>query len=200
MLEIAVEDPAVVEVVTPTVEEIPEVQAIQPSTPPPTITQKENNNSSQAGPVSALSLASIRAKKEMQEQINPNTKEEVVLPTESFNETDLLLYWTKYAQKLGDKGYKIMESLLLINDPTVDGTQVRFELPNEGSKLDFESEKNDLLRFLRSHLHNHDISIEVIVNEAVENKFAFTPQDKYNRLNELNPALDLLRKTFELDI
>ncbi len=194
------EDPAVVEVVTPTVEEIPEVQAIQPSTPPPTITQKENNNSSQAGPVSALSLASIRAKKEMQEQINPNTKEEVVLPTESFNETDLLLYWTKYAQKLGDKGYKIMESLLLINDPTVDGTQVRFELPNEGSKLDFESEKNDLLRFLRSHLHNHDISIEVIVNEAVENKFAFTPQDKYNRLNELNPALDLLRKTFELDI
>ncbi|MBP6374496.1 MAG: DNA polymerase III [Flavobacterium sp.] len=145
-------------------------------------------------------MASIRAKKEMQEQINPNTKGEVVLPTESFNETDLLLYWTKYAQKLGDKGYKIMESLLLINDPTVDGTQVRFELPNEGSKLDFESEKNDLLRFLRSHLHNHDISIEVIVNEAVENKFAFTPQDKYNRLNELNPALDLLRKTFELDI
>jgi DNA polymerase-3 subunit gamma/tau len=200
VLEIAVEDPAVVEVITPTVEEIPEVQAIQPSTPPPTLAQKENNVSSQTGPVSALSLASIRAKKEMQEQINPNTKEEVALPTESFNETDLLLYWTKYAQKLGDKGYKIMESLLLINDPTVDGTQVRFELPNEGSKLDFESEKNDLLRFLRSHLHNHDISIEVIVNEAVENKFAFTPQDKYNRLNELNPALDLLRKTFELDI
>jgi hypothetical protein len=200
VLEIAVEDPAVVEVITPTVEEISEVQAIQPSTPPPTITQKENNNSSHAGPVSALSLASIRAKKEMQEQINPNTREEVVLPTESFNETDLLLYWTKYAQKLGDKGYKIMESLLLINDPTVDGTQVRFELPNEGSKLDFESEKNGLLGFLRSHLHNHDISIEVIVNEAVENKFAFTPQDKYNRLNELNPALDLLRKTFELDI
>ena len=62
------------------------------------------------------------------------------------------------------------------------------------------SSKNGLLSFLRSHLHNHDITIEVIVNEAVENKFAFTPQDKYNRLNELNPALDLLRKTFELDI
>jgi len=147
-----------------------------------------------------LSLASIRAKKELQEQISPINKEAIQLPTEAFNETDLMLYWTKYAQKLGDKGYKIMESLLLINDPIVEGTQVRFELPNEGSKLDFESEKNGLLSFLRSHLHNHDITIEVIVNEAVENKFAFTPQDKYNRLNELNPALDLLRKTFELDI
>lgn len=93
-----------------------------------------------------------------------------------------------------------MESLLLINDPVVQGTQVTIELPNEGSKLDFESEKNGLLGFLKGHLHNHDITIEVIVNEAVENKFAFTPQDKYNRLNEINPALDLLRKTFELDI
>ncbi len=147
-----------------------------------------------------MSLASIRAKKELQEQHNPINKEVVLLPTESFTDTELLLHWTKYAQKLGDKGYKIMESLLLINDPVVQGTQVTIELPNEGSKLDFESEKNGLLGFLKGHLHNHDITIEVIVNEAVENKFAFTPQDKYNRLNEINPALDLLRKTFELDI
>ena len=132
--------------------------------------------------------------------MSPSSKEEIHLPIESFTDTELLLYWTKYAQKLGDKGYKIMESLLLINDTVVNGTDISIELPNEGSKLDFESEKNGLLSFLRSHLHNHDISIEVLVNEAVENKFAFTPQDKYNRLNELNPALDLLRKTFELDI
>ena len=147
-----------------------------------------------------MSLGSIRAKKELQDQMSPSSKEEIHLPIESFTDTELLLYWTKYAQKLGDKGYKIMESLLLINDPVVNGTDISIELPNEGSKLDFESEKNGLLSFLRSHLHNHDISIEVLVNEAVENKFAFTPQDKYNRLNELNPALDLLRKTFELDI
>ena len=147
-----------------------------------------------------MSLGSIRAKKELQDQMSPSSKEEIHLPIESFTDTELLLYWTKYSQKLGDKGYKIMESLLLINDPVVNGTDISIELPNEGSKLDFESEKNGLLSFLRSHLHNHDISIEVLVNEAVENKFAFTPQDKYNRLNELNPALDLLRKTFELDI
>ena len=93
-----------------------------------------------------------------------------------------------------------MESLLLINDPTLVGTQITIELPNEGSKIDFESEKNPLLSYLRSHLHNHDITIEVIVNESVENKFAFTAQDKYNRLNELNPNLELLRKTFDLDV
>ena len=42
--------------------------------------------------------------------------------------------------------------------------------------------------------------LEIVVNEKVENKFAFTPLDKYNRLNEINPNLELLKKTFDLDI
>lgn len=112
----------------------------------------------------------------------------------------MLLHWNKYAQKLGDKGFKIMESLLLINDPVLNGTKITLELPNEGSKIDFESELNGLLGHLKSHLHNHEVTIEVIVNESVENKFAFTSQDKFNRLNEINPSLDVLRKTFDLDI
>jgi hypothetical protein len=44
-------------------------------------------------------------------------KEVVDLPTEAFSETEMLVQWTKYAKRLGDKGFKIMESLLLINDP-----------------------------------------------------------------------------------
>lgn len=202
VLEIAVESAAIVEAAPlPIAEIVPEIETQTEASKPIQTPQPFRENSLVAAtPVSALSLASIRAKKELQEQHNPINKEVVLLPTESFTDTELLLHWTKYAQKLGDKGYKIMESLLLINDPVVQGTQVTIELPNEGSKLDFESEKNGLLGFLKGHLHNHDITIEVIVNEAVENKFAFTPQDKYNRLNEINPALDLLRKTFELDI
>ena len=112
----------------------------------------------------------------------------------------MLLNWSKYAQRLGDKGHKIMESLLMIGYPKLDGTIITHELPNEGSKIEFESEKNELLGYLRGKLHNHDIVMNVVVNEKVENKFAFTPQDKYNRLNEINPNLELLKKTFDLDI
>jgi DNA polymerase-3 subunit gamma/tau len=38
------------------------------------------------------------------------------------------------------------------------------------------------------------------VNEKVATKQAFTVQEKYNRLCEKNPNLDLLRKTFDLDL
>ncbi|HLA54948.1 MAG TPA: hypothetical protein VK623_02515 [Flavobacterium sp.] len=149
--------------------------------------------------ISALSLASIRAKKELAENSKIVIKDEIHL-TEEFTETDMLLQWNKYAQRLADKGHKIMESLLLINDPKLEGTTIIHELPNEGSKIDFESEKHELVGYLRGKLHNHDIDIRIIVNESMDSRKAFTPQDRYNRLNEINPSLELLRKTFDLDI
>ncbi len=127
------------------------------------------------------------------------TKDVQHLPTEPFNETDMLLQWTKYAQRLSDRGHKIMESLLLLSDPKLEGTTIIHELPNEGSKIDFESEKHELVGYLRGKLHNHDIDIQIVVNESIDNRKAFTPQDRYNRLNEINPNLELLRKTFDLD-
>jgi hypothetical protein len=150
--------------------------------------------------ISALSLGSIRAKKEMMEAQKGVVKVEEHLPSEAFTETEMLELWYKFADRLGDKGAKIMESLLRISDPKLDGFAINYELPNEGSKIDFEKAKPELLGYLRGHLHNHDITIEVIVNEAVKVKNAFTPQDKYNRLNEINPNLELLKKTFDLDL
>jgi DNA polymerase-3 subunit gamma/tau len=150
--------------------------------------------------VSALSLSSIRAKKALEENSKTFVKETLHLPTEPFSETEMLLQWNKYAQRLGDKGYKIMESLLLINDPVLNGTHITIELPNEGSKLDFESEKLGLLGYLKGHLHNHDITIEVIVNESFESKRSFNDQDRYNRLHQINPNIELLKNTFGLDI
>jgi hypothetical protein len=65
-------------------------------------------------------------------------KVEEHLPSEDFTETEMLELWYKFADRLGDKGAKIMESLLRISDPKLDGTIIIYELPNEGSKIDFE--------------------------------------------------------------
>lgn len=150
--------------------------------------------------ISALSLGSIRAKKELMEAQKGVVKVEEHLPSEAFTETEMLELWYKFADRLGDKGSKIMESLLRISDPKLDESVIIYELPNEGSKIDFDKAKPELLGYLRGHLHNHDITIEVVVNEAVKVKNAFTPQDKYNRLNEINPNLEVLKKTFDLDL
>ncbi len=149
--------------------------------------------------MSAFSLAGIKAKKELLEAKKGELKPGLHLPSEVFTETKMQEQWYKYADKLGNKGHRIMESMLRISFPKSQGSKITYELPNEGSKLDFEKEKNELTQFLRIHLHNHDIEIEVIVNEEIKSKIAFTANDKFDRLNQINPNLELLKKTFDLD-
>lgn len=149
--------------------------------------------------ISAFSLSSIKAKKELQERNKSIVVANDVLPSEIFTENDMRFHWKAYAETLAKRGMRIMESLLLMNEPTLEGQIITFELPNEGSKLDFESEKMPLLKYLFSKLSNHEIIINVVVNEIVEKKFAFTPQDKYDRLRAINPKLELLKRTFDLD-
>ncbi|MDR6968608.1 hypothetical protein J2X31_002631 [Flavobacterium arsenatis] len=201
-MEIPVQAPELISV--PTTVPINEEEADVITVPIPTETFAETPKIETPIPpgtkVSALSLSSIRAKRELEQSHKSTIKDTVHLPTEAFTETDMLLQWNKYAQRLGDKGRKIMESLMLVNDPKLDGTTIIHELPNEGSKIDFEGEKFDLLGYLRGKLHNHDIMIEIVINEAMDSRKAFTAQDRFNRLNEMNPNLELLRKTFDLDI
>jgi hypothetical protein len=149
--------------------------------------------------IKAFSLSSIKAKKEVLANQTAIFENPENLPTQLFTETDMRLIWHEYSKKLGKKGYKIMESLLRISSPILKGTTIFYELPNEGSKIDFESEKNDLTLYLRKKLNNHDINIEVIVNESIETKYVYTDAEKFAKLNDMNKNLELLKRTFDLD-
>jgi hypothetical protein len=76
----------------------------------------------------------IRAKRALEESNKAYVKV-VDLPTEAL-ETEMLV-WTKYAKRLGDKGFKIMESLLLINDPVLIGFNITLEYYRRRFKIRF---------------------------------------------------------------
>ena len=185
----------------PIVTEIPQVQnevvaAIVPEIPKPVLTNLNPTGTK----VSALSLASIKAKKELEAQQQTFQKHREELPSETFNETDMLLQWNKFAQKMTDSGKRLLATYMQMNDPTLNGTTITLELPNQSTKEEFLSGYHELMGYLRGKLHNHDITIEVVVNETTENKYAFTPQEKFERLKQINPTIELLRKTFDLDV
>lgn len=122
------------------------------------------------------------------------------LPTEAFTETDMRLIWDKFAQRLTNQGKRLMATYMQMNDPKLEGTIIKLELPNQSTREEFLSGNNELLGYLRGKLHNHDITIEVIVNETTETKYAFTPIEKYEKLRSINPNLELLKKLFDLDV
>ncbi|GLB50137.1 hypothetical protein Y10_25050 [Neptunitalea sp. Y10] len=151
--------------------------------------------------VSGLSLNSIKKKKEFEQSKREIIIDETKLPKEKFTEAQMQEFWNKYVAKLEDDGKKIMASNLTVDTPKLkDETTIWIESPNEGIKHDIIQQQNALLAFLKKNLQNYDLSLHVTVNEETSKKFIFTPQEKYEKLREANPYIDLLRQEFDLDL
>ena len=147
----------------------------------------------------SLSLKSIHQKKE-----HKHTLQEVNYdnhPKDSFTEKELQKNWSDYQKLLVKKGEKSMASILAADLPSLqDNFNVQFMLPNKLMEDQLKLGKPKLIKFLRESLNNFGITIKVVVNETVEKKFAYTPQEKYNKLKEKNPLLKKLKDTFQLDL
>jgi len=161
-------------------------------TKPPILQNLKRRNNS-------LSLKSIHHKKEQQKKpIEINYENH---PKNSFSEKDLQKTWSEYQKLLIKKGEKSIASILAAADPKLlENFNVQFTLPNKLMKSQLKIGKPKLLKFLREALNNFSITITVIVNETIEKKFAYTPQEKYNKLLEKNSSLKSLKDTFQLDL
>lgn len=150
--------------------------------------------------VSALSLSSIRARKEMESSIEKKVVNPDDLPKEPFTSGQFMEEWGKYADKLARSGFMLMSSLMGMVPPVINGASVSLEMPNEGSKLSFDENKFDLVNYLRKKLSNYDLEIEITVNEEVKiQKRVLDKEDKLVRFIELNPAMQHMKEIFDLE-
>lgn len=84
--------------------------------------------------------------------------------------------------------------------PKLVDTNIELTFPNDTLKLELERAQYPLMEYLRKTLKNYDLKLDISVNEEVSKKYAFTTQEKYQKLIEKNPNVELLKKTFGLDI
>jgi DNA polymerase-3 subunit gamma/tau len=176
----------------------------------PVIGEKTDNNNEKGEPkinidlpkkrISGLSLSSLRAKKEHQLSKKEEILDEGKLPKTSFTEEEMQKHWNDFVAKIDAEGKKILASNLhtdvpkLLNDHTI-----WIELPNNTMKKEVERDQYDLMLYLKEQLNNHFITLKITVNEGAAKKYAFTPQEKYEKLREKNPIIDKLRQEFDLD-
>jgi DNA polymerase-3 subunit gamma/tau len=147
-----------------------------------------------------VSLSSIKRKKEWERQQKPDEVAED-LPVKPFTEEQLLSFWDIYKNKKFENGDQNIGSLLNISKPVFNTeTKIHFSVPSDMNKVELEREFTEFIPYLRENLHNYDLSIKVIVDEKTEKIFIYTSEEKYERLKEINPAIDLLRKEFDLDV
>lgn len=133
------------------------------------------------------------------EQIQKSEQKEN-LPENSFTEADFWVHWKKYIEILDKQGEKMLSSILNAAQPKLVNTTVRLTFPNAMMLEEVRKNQSGILNYLRKNLHNHLIAFDYILNEAAEKTFIYTPQEKYQKLHEINPLIAELRKIFELDI
>jgi DNA polymerase-3 subunit gamma/tau len=122
-------------------------------------------------------------------------------PKTVFTEERLQELWKSYVVLLNTKGERSMASIIGTDIPKLEANfKISFTVPNKLMQDQFKKGRPKLMNFLREKLNNYGVAIDVNLNEAIEKKFAYTPEEKYNKLKEKNPLLEKLRQTFELDL
>ncbi len=149
---------------------------------------------------SGLSLKSIRKKKEHQIRQLDVVIDEEDLPKEPVTQEALTEAWNDYTASVSKKGEKILASILQMDKPKLKNTAIHLTYSNNTNKIELERAQFPLLAYLRKKLKNYDLHLEITVNEEVAKKYAFTPREKYEKLKEKNPNIELLKKAFGLDI
>jgi DNA polymerase-3 subunit gamma/tau len=171
-----------------------EAELAYSNAPLPKIELKKDNRTS------GLSLKSIKAKKEhlikqMEVVIDVDDLPKEVVTEEAFSKA-----WLTYIEGLHKKGEKIMASILEMDTPKLVDTNIEITFPNDTLRVELERAQYPLMEYLRKTLKNYDLKLDISVNEEVAKKYAYTTLEKYEKLKEKNPNIELLRKTFGLDI
>ena len=149
---------------------------------------------------SSLTLKSVHTKKEEKSETSFEENFDNH-PKDVFTQNELEQAWNSYHKILIKNGKKSIAASLISNTPkSEEGFNISLTLPNSLMADQVEKEKPHLLKHLRESLNNYGIIISVVVNETVTKKFAYTPQEKYNKLLEKNPNLALLKNAFKLDL
>ena len=167
------------------VEEIPQVEEIKESE------KKE---------ISALSLSSLKLKKEVIDEKNKE-KEHAEKLSNEFDSEKLKLKWIQYSKNLSESGNNSLSSLLEINEPNIfQNNKIIFTVPSKSNKKEIDNDRENLIKFLRLELQNDLIELEVIVDKSTSKEYYSTPQEKFEKLNKINPLLDQFKKDLKLDL
>jgi DNA polymerase-3 subunit gamma/tau len=151
------------------------------------------------GKVSGLSIQGIEAKNTHIAQQQGKKINHDQLPEDPFTQKELNVVWTNYVEHLQERGQQILASIINADQPILKETTIHLRFPNQSMKEDLEKSQGQILEYLKRELNNYLIDFEIAVDKSVTKKYVYTDQDKFSKLVEKNPAVDLLRRTFDLD-
>jgi DNA polymerase III subunit gamma/tau len=153
-------------------------------------------------PISSHSLAAIKAKRtQLAESKKVGIVAEKRKNTISLEAVEREL--NAYAEQLEQLGHKILSSNFQLAKRELDTEkcELTLEVPNDTIKKELQMAAVDALDFLRDRLSNDLLHFKFKRSkEVISTEYAYTPDEKYQKLAEKYPQVEALRKHFNLDL
>ena len=167
---------------------------------------KKNNNKGNVNLstkiISGLSLSSLHEKKKIENEILLSSKNEINKSSnKEFNQDQLSKYWILFANEIEKNGEKNLSSILQISEPFIKNiNEIHYTVSNNINKTELEKNKHKIISFLSKKLKNDFLKIKVIVNKLEEKKFIYSSKEKFDKMKEINPIIEKMRKEFKLGL
>lgn len=130
-------------------------------------------------------------------------EEESVQRMTPFSFESLMKELQGYAEQLEHSGQKILASNFQLAKCTLNESsyELTLEVPNDTIKKELQFAASEALSFLRDRLENDQLHFAFkLSKEPLTTEYAYTPEEKYQKIVEKYPQVEALRKHFNLDL
>jgi DNA polymerase-3 subunit gamma/tau len=187
-----------IEKVTETIPEIKKAEEPKvPFTQSPVNNEEKNIKNFRSNTSILSSLNKVTAKvanEDKPEVTKPDTEKN------SFTQEELINLWREYAATLKNEKPSFHASLMQRSPELKDNWVIHFMVDSLVQQKEMNDEKINILTYLRRVLKNSDITLINHYNREETEKKPYTGLEKFKRMSEINPELNLLRETLDLDL
>jgi DNA polymerase-3 subunit gamma/tau len=142
---------------------------------------------------------SIHPKIKTKEKIKEEKEEVSYKPTEAFTPQRYAEVLKEFRIQLKEKG---KDSLASIFDtvPALKQNTIHLLIENKALEDEFLANKADFIIYVRKELANYTLEVKTEINKDTKLKKAYTPQEKFVKMSDVNPHLNELVKKLDMDV
>ncbi|MFD2968410.1 DNA polymerase III subunit gamma/tau [Sphingobacterium bambusae] len=108
--------------------------------------------------------------------------------------------WNAFADGLKKTTRVTLYTIMTSSTPRLQGTMIEVDVENAVQMDELKVGKIDILNYLRVQLNNFSIDLQGVQVELTKVRKPYTSQEKYQAMLSKNPALESLRKAFNLGL
>lgn len=138
-----------------------------------------------------------------EDKVEEETGEHDLVQGNTFQEVTFNAFitkWNAFADRLKTTNRITLYTIMTANPPRLNGVMIEVDVENAVQMDELKLGKIDILNYLRVELQNFSLDITGVQVEVTKVRKPYTSIEKYQAMVSKNPALETLRKAFNLGL